>query len=138
MAEALACLLGLILLARSSDVLVLGCSRLPERAGVPAVVVGVVVIGFGRSTPELLVSGSAAAAGSTAIGVGNVIGLALQGGISRPEAFGLLAGLAGCLLLLVWWATADSQEVAGGTSLPELLTVAQAARQARATWWWAT
>lgn len=52
----------------------LGCSSLAERAGVPAVVVGVVVIGFGTSAPELLVSGLAAAAGSAAIGIGNVIG----------------------------------------------------------------
>lgn len=69
-----ACLLGLGLLARSADVLVLSSSALAERLGVPAVVVGVVVIGFGTSTPELLVSGLAALAGSPAIGLGNVIG----------------------------------------------------------------
>lgn len=69
-----ACLLGLGLLARSADVLVLNSSALAERLGVPAVVVGVVVIGFGTSTPELLVSGLAALAGSPAIGLGNVIG----------------------------------------------------------------
>jgi cation:H+ antiporter len=156
--EALACLAGLALLARSSDMLVLGCSRLAERVGVPAVVVGVVVIGFGTSTPELLVSGSAAAAGSAAIGVGNVIGsnianltlvlgsaalmapvtvrarlvrrevpmalgasvtfgLVLQGGVSRPEAFGLLAGLAGCLLLLVRWAAGSRGDDPGTAGL---------------------
>jgi cation:H+ antiporter len=159
-AEALACLLGLVLLARSSDMLVLGCSRLAERVGVPAVVVGVVVIGFGTSAPELLVSASAAAAGSAALGVGNVIGsnianltlvlgaaalvapvtvrvslvrrevpmalgasvafgLALQGGVSRPEAFGLLAGLAACLLLLVRWALAGRAAGPGTAGLEQ-------------------
>ncbi|MDQ1308332.1 MAG: cation:H+ antiporter [Actinomycetota bacterium] len=72
--EILACLLGLVLLALSSDALVIGCSRIARRLGVPATVVGVVVIGFGTSAPELLVSGSAALRGSVAIGVGNVIG----------------------------------------------------------------
>lgn len=72
--EVAGCLVGLVLLARSADALVLGCSWLAERAGVPAVVVGVVVIGFGTSAPELLVSGLAAAAGSTDIGIGTVIG----------------------------------------------------------------
>lgn len=72
--QVLACLVGLALLARSADWLVLGCSALAELAGVPAVVVGVVVIGFGTSAPELLVSGLAAAAGSAGIGIGNVIG----------------------------------------------------------------
>lgn len=65
---------GLTLLARAADALVLGCSGLAARMGVPAVVVGVVVIGFGTSAPELLVSGIAAGSGSAALGVGAVVG----------------------------------------------------------------
>jgi cation:H+ antiporter len=70
----LACVLGLALLARASDALVLGSSAMASRLGLPSLVVGVVVIGFGTSSPELLVSGLAAAGGSPAIGVGAVIG----------------------------------------------------------------
>ncbi|MFN0280366.1 MAG: calcium/sodium antiporter [Kineosporiaceae bacterium] len=70
----LACVAGLALLAYSSDHLVLGASRLAARAGVPTLVVGVVVIGFGTSAPEMLVSGLAAAGGAADVGVGNVIG----------------------------------------------------------------
>jgi cation:H+ antiporter len=70
----LACVAGLVLLARSSDELVLGSSALAERIGVPTVAVGVVIIGFGTSAPELLVSGLASLAGSPAIGVGNIVG----------------------------------------------------------------
>ncbi|HET9656781.1 MAG TPA: calcium/sodium antiporter [Kineosporiaceae bacterium] len=68
------CVVGLALLARSSDALVVGSSALAARLGVPTLVIGLVVIGFGTSTPELLVSGLAAASGSPAIGVGTVIG----------------------------------------------------------------
>lgn len=69
-----ACLAGLALLARASDAMVVGSSALASRLGVPTLVVGVVIIGFGTSAPELLVSGLAAASGSPAIGVGTVIG----------------------------------------------------------------
>ncbi len=70
----LACVAGLALLARAADALVAGSSALASRLGLPSLVVGVVVIGFGTSTPELLVSGLAAAGGAPAIGVGTVIG----------------------------------------------------------------
>ncbi len=70
----LGCLVGLVLLARASDALVVGSSALAARLGMPVLVVGVVVIGFGTSAPELLVSGLAAATGSPAIGIGTVIG----------------------------------------------------------------
>lgn len=69
-----ACAVGFILLARSADHLVIGSSALSARLGVPPVIVGVLVIGFGTSAPELLVSGLAAARGSVGLGVGNVLG----------------------------------------------------------------
>jgi cation:H+ antiporter len=70
----LACVAGLAMLARASDALVVGSSSLACRWGVPTLVVGVVVIGFGTSAPELLAAGLAAASGSPAIGVGTVVG----------------------------------------------------------------
>ena len=68
------CLAGLALLARASDALVTGSSALASRLGLPAVVIGVTVIGFGTSAPELVVSILAAAGGCPAIGIGTVIG----------------------------------------------------------------
>jgi cation:H+ antiporter len=50
---------GLAVLALAADQLVLGSGRLAERLGVQPVVVGVVVIGFGTSAPELVVAGTA-------------------------------------------------------------------------------
>ncbi len=69
-----ACFVGLLLLAYSADQLVIGSSALAARFGVPPVVIGVLVMGFGTSAPELLVSGIAAAEGAMDIGVGNVLG----------------------------------------------------------------
>jgi cation:H+ antiporter len=70
----IACVTGLALMARSSAALVVGSSTLASRLGLPTLVVGVAIIGFGTSAPELLVSGLAAESGSAAIGVGAVIG----------------------------------------------------------------
>lgn len=67
-------LLGLPLLAVAADHLVQGSARVAAGSGMSAVTIGVVVIGFGTSAPELLVSGSAAAAGHTGLAVGNLVG----------------------------------------------------------------
>jgi cation:H+ antiporter len=65
---------GLVLLVRAADVLVEASARLAIVLRMTPVVVGVVVIGFGTSTPELLVSGLAAVEGLFNLGVGNIIG----------------------------------------------------------------
>lgn len=69
-----AMLAGLVMLAVASDQFVAGCSRLATSFAVPALLVGVVVIGFGTSLPELLVSVVAASQGLTDIAMGNVVG----------------------------------------------------------------
>jgi cation:H+ antiporter len=65
---------GLVLLVAASDQLVTGSSRLAVVLRVPPVVIGVVVIGFGTSAPELLVSGLAALRGSIDLATGNIVG----------------------------------------------------------------
>ncbi len=65
---------GVLVLARAAEAFVSGAAALSLRWGLPAVVVGAVVIGFGTSAPELLVSGIAAAEGGADIAVGNIIG----------------------------------------------------------------
>jgi cation:H+ antiporter len=65
---------GLALLTWAADHLVVGSSRLAGRLRISPVVVGVVVIGLGTSTPEFLVSGLAAARGETGLAVGNLVG----------------------------------------------------------------
>lgn len=65
---------GLVLLARASDEFVAGAVGLSRTLGLSRVVIGAVVIGFGTSAPELLVSGIAAAGGDADVGIGNVLG----------------------------------------------------------------
>lgn len=70
----LACAAGFVLLARAADEMVVGAARLATAFRVSPVVVGAVVVGFGTSAPEMLVSALAAAQGSIDIAVGNVLG----------------------------------------------------------------
>jgi cation:H+ antiporter len=65
---------GLALLAVAPDRFVAGSAGLADRWGISRVLIGAVVIGFGTSTPEMLVSGLAAADGVPEVGVGNIVG----------------------------------------------------------------
>ncbi|MDH5544788.1 MAG: calcium/sodium antiporter [Gammaproteobacteria bacterium] len=65
---------GFALLVWSADKFVLGAAGLARVLGVPSLIVGLVVVGFGTSAPEMLVSALAAVDGNPALGVGNAIG----------------------------------------------------------------
>lgn len=65
---------GLVLLVWGGDLLVRGAVNLSLRLGLSPLVVGLTVVAFGTSAPELIVSMSAALKGSTAIAMGNVVG----------------------------------------------------------------
>jgi cation:H+ antiporter len=65
---------GLVVLTVASDQFVKGAARLAVIFRVAPIIVGAVVIGFGTSAPEMVVSGLAAVDGNLDIGVGNVIG----------------------------------------------------------------
>jgi len=72
--QVLLCTAGLVLLTVAADHLVLGSSQLARRLRISPVVVGVIIIGLGTSTPEFLVSGFAAARGDAGIAMGNIVG----------------------------------------------------------------
>lgn len=75
MIETIALLLGgLAALLVGGELLVRGAVRLAEKAGVTPLIVGLVIVGFGTSTPELMTSVEAALAGSPAIAWGNIVG----------------------------------------------------------------
>lgn len=67
-------LLGLVLLVKGGDFLIDGSVSIAKRAKLSPLVIGLTVIGFGTSMPELFVSAQAAAAGSSGIALGNVAG----------------------------------------------------------------
>ncbi len=66
--------LGLILLVAGAELLVRGASRLAARFGISALVIGLTVVAFGTSAPELAVSIKAGLAGQADIALGNVVG----------------------------------------------------------------
>lgn len=65
---------GLLLLIGGAELLVRGSVRLAERFGVSSLLIGLTVVGFGTSTPELVTSVEAALYGSPGIAVGNIVG----------------------------------------------------------------
>jgi len=66
--------IGFALLIKGADWLVTGASALAFRFGVSALVVGLTIVAFGTSAPELVVSLLASINGSTDLAVANIIG----------------------------------------------------------------
>ncbi len=66
--------LGLVTLVIGADVLVRGASRLAVSFGVSPLVVGLTVVAFGTSAPEMAVSVGSAIAGNPDLAIGNVVG----------------------------------------------------------------
>ena len=65
---------SLVVLYFGADFLVKGSSSLAVRFGISPLVVGLTVVAFGTSAPELLVSVQSALEGNPGIAVGNVMG----------------------------------------------------------------
>jgi len=65
---------GLVLLVAGAWVLISGGTRVAALLGIPPVVVGLTVVAFGTSAPELFVSIVGALKGSTGLVLGNVVG----------------------------------------------------------------
>lgn len=65
---------GLLGLVFGGDLLVRGAVDLARRIGLSPLVIGLTLVGFGTSTPELVTSLQAAFVGSPGIAVGNVVG----------------------------------------------------------------
>ncbi len=65
---------GIILLTFAADAFVEGAAKLAVAFNVTPIVIGAVIIGFGTSAPEMLVSAVAATNGDGDLGIGNIIG----------------------------------------------------------------
>ncbi|MEE4297175.1 MAG: calcium/sodium antiporter, partial [Wenzhouxiangella sp.] len=70
----LAVIFGLILLLWSADRFVEGAASVARHFGVPALLIGMVIVGFGTSAPEMLVSALASLQGNPGIALGNAYG----------------------------------------------------------------
>lgn len=66
--------IGFLLLVKGADYFVEGASSIAKKLRIPTFVIGLTIVAFGTSAPELAVSISAALKGSNDIAIGNVVG----------------------------------------------------------------
>ncbi|MEE8481734.1 MAG: calcium/sodium antiporter [Acidiferrobacterales bacterium] len=85
---------GFVLLMLSADRFVHGAGAAARNLGVSPLVIGLTVVAFGTSAPEILVSGIAAWQGKPGLGVGNAIG-------SNIANIGLVIGVTALMLPMV-------------------------------------
>lgn len=65
---------GLLLILWGANALTDGASSVAKRFNIPDIVIGLTIVAFGTSTPELTVSVSSALKGSADVSIGNVVG----------------------------------------------------------------
>lgn len=71
---ALSILIGFILLVWSADKFVDGAAATARHAGMPSLLIGMIIVGFGTSAPEMVVSAMAALDGNPNLALGNALG----------------------------------------------------------------
>ena len=69
-----AILAGFLLLIWSADRFVIGASGIALNFGVSPLIIGLTIVGFGTSAPEMIVSGVAAYEGTPSLAIGNALG----------------------------------------------------------------
>ena len=79
-------LAGFVLLIWAADRLVAGASAVARNFGVSTLVVGLTIVGFGTSAPEMIVSAMASLQGNPSLAIGNALG-------SNIANIGLILGL---------------------------------------------
>jgi cation:H+ antiporter len=79
-------LIGVILLLKAADLTVESAEGLALRHNIPSAIIGLTVVAFGTSLPELVVTTDAILSGDYAIGIGNIIG-------SNIANIGLILGI---------------------------------------------
>ncbi|MCG3668531.1 calcium/sodium antiporter [Aliarcobacter butzleri] len=70
----LAIIAGFALLVWSADKFVEGAAATAKHLGMPTLLIGILIVGFGTSAPEMVVSAIAAYEGNPALALGNVLG----------------------------------------------------------------
>lgn len=67
-------LVGFVLLIKGADLLVEGSSSIAKKFNISPLVIGLTIVSFGTSAPELIVNLFASTSGNTEIAIGNVLG----------------------------------------------------------------
>lgn len=112
--------LGLILLVKGAEFLIQGSANIAARFRIPPLLIGLTLVAFGTSSPELAVSVDAAFSGQASVGLGNVVGSNIFNVLFILGLCGLVAPLmvSSSLIrwdlpimlgasLLTWWFAAD-------------------------------
>lgn len=84
---------GISLLVWGADRFVIGASGIASNLGLPPMIIGLTIVGFGTSAPEILVSGMAAIQGNTGLAIGNSLG-------SNIANIGLILGITALIVPL--------------------------------------
>lgn len=92
--DAIFIVMGLVCLFLGGEWLVKGSSRLALSMGVSPLIIGLTIVAFGTSTPELMVNINAALIDANDIAMGNIVG-------SNIANIGLILGVSGMLFSLV-------------------------------------
>lgn len=71
---ALSIIVGFALLVWSADRFVEGAASVAKHLGMPSLLIGILIVGFGTSAPEMVVSAIAAFEGNPALALGNALG----------------------------------------------------------------
>ncbi|MDN4479859.1 calcium/sodium antiporter [Demequina muriae] len=93
-APVIATLVGLAILAWSAEKFVMGAATVARFLGMAPLLIGMIVIGFGTSAPEIVVSSFAAAQGTPEIALGNAFG-------SNIANIGLILGVTAITLPII-------------------------------------
>jgi len=72
--DSLAIVAGFIMLIWSADRFIYGAAATARNLDVPPLIIGLTIVGFGTSAPEMMVAGFAAYDGSPALAIGNALG----------------------------------------------------------------
>lgn len=133
--NSLAILAGLVVLVWGADRFISGAAALANNLGVSSMMIGLTIVGFGTSAPEILVSGMASVDGNPGLAIGNALGsnianiglilgitalitpLSVHSGVLKRE-YPLLIAISLISLALMWDGTLDRMD---GTILVILL-----------------
>jgi len=86
--------LGFVVLVKGADLMVEGAASIARKMGVSMLVIGLTIVAFGTSAPELAVNIFASLSGNTDIAIGNILG-------SNIANVLLILGLSGAICPLV-------------------------------------
>jgi len=127
-------LLGIVFLYKGSDILVDGTARIAVQLGISSLIISVVLVGFGTSSPEFAISVGAAIQENSDISLGNIIGscianlllvlglsavirpITIQRCIIKREA-PIMIGATLLLLVLAYMNFLDTYRIIGGIIL---------------------